>query len=236
MTIRSVLSRRFLIALVPMVLLGAGLTPALGWLEARYAKDVIALCTSLHDFDHSSMPSWTHRPDLFVGTIDPRSVGTEEYVYDAYVSHDADTDTTAHGGLLVTYYSDPDDTIPHTPEVCYRQAGSTIEAMSTIEIDLGESELNTARVLDISQENGRARLVVVYVILHNGETFYERERVRLAMGWPGDRYTYFAKVEAAVGVGNGVSRDQAVETACQLLAESFVPLREHHFPLDSSLR
>jgi hypothetical protein len=36
----------------------------------------------------------------------------------------------------VSYYSDPRDTVPHTPEICYRQGGSVVRSIEVVDVEV----------------------------------------------------------------------------------------------------
>lgn len=228
---RRLWSPLFAFTAIAMAVLGIGIPPALSAIKAHFAKEPIDLRRTLHEFDPDRVPTFVTTDAWAPPSVDPRSLGTEEFYTEVFRPRE---DRDGSYALLLTFYNDPEDSIPHTPEVCYRQIGSVVDRMTRTKVkmaDLGEVDV---RVLDISQ--GPHHLLIVYSIVHNGQAFYEREQVRLAMGIPGDKFTYFTKVEVATEVRRNQTREEALEKACRLLSESFEILREDYLPLDADLR
>ena len=228
---RRFFSPLFILAVSLMILIGIGLPPALAAIQDHFSKQPIELRVSFDDFDTDSLPSFRFDPELPATSGDAQWIGTEDWFSHGFAAANPPDARLKDRPviLFVTYYSDPRDTIPHTPEVCYRQAGSVIESMEKVDLEVaGFDEPVTARLLDISQ--GPFRLAVLYVICHNGEIYHEREHVRLAMGMPGDKYTYFSKIEAISQVDTKTTWEDAVVLTRQLLTESLEEMVDRHYP------
>jgi hypothetical protein len=139
--------------------------------------------------------------------------------------------------LFVTYYDDPRYPIGHTPEVCARQVGYTVERITTTTVDL--SELGTdyqatkATVLDL--QRGPERILVVYLICANGELCSDRERARWAVSRPGNRYSYVSKLEAHAAYEDYEKRPLALATCRKILSEAVPVLVKEHFPTRADL-
>jgi len=140
--------------------------------------------------------------------------------------------------LFVTYYSDPRDRVPHTPEVCYRQGSATVQNMRTIAVERPAAMAGTgplaARLIDVSQPG--VELAVMYLIYCNGKVYHDREQVRWSIGMPGDAYTYFSKVEVVVRVMSDAEYDERIEQAVLLLKEGLQQLITTHYPSDAALQ
>jgi hypothetical protein len=141
--------------------------------------------------------------------------------------------------LFVTYYSNQRETIPHTPEVCYRQAGALVNSSSNVQLALppkeGDSAVRTveAKLLDIQADGTRRALV--YVLCCEGAYRNDRESARIALGMPGNRRTYFSKIEASAILSEGEDFPAAAQRARKLL-ESVIPeLERTHFPTQQQL-
>lgn len=78
--------------------------------------------------------------------------------------------------------------------------------------------------------------MLVYVFLSGGKIYHDRETVRFALGWPGDKYTYFSKVEAVTRRPAGESVEVAAARCAHLLSEALTVLIEDHYPLDEDLK
>ncbi len=219
----------------------AGLQPAVRALVRHYSKEPISLRRSFDEFDAAGLDSFR--------------VVTEGAGFDTAVSDDVGTDDVlrivvekkgaATEGrreldtlLFVTYYNDPRDTVPHTPEVCYRQAGATVNAITPVYlhvdgIDPTGPKRIKARLLDL--EKAGLREVLVYVFCCNGRFYDDRLWVRMALGMPGDGYTYFSKIEVLTACPQGESFADAAER-CKLLLREALPILTEHFPANDDLR
>ncbi|GJM24512.1 MAG: hypothetical protein DHS20C16_09270 [Phycisphaerae bacterium] len=132
--------------------------------------------------------------------------------------------------FFVSYYSNPRDKVPHTPEVCYRQGGAIINSSSTILISIpnlnsGAEEIE-ARVLNLEQDGHRG--VLTYFFCANGEFYTDREQVRWSMGNLSSHYAFFAKIEVVVWLDDDSSAGLPV--CRKLLTEALPVLVGEHFP------
>lgn len=229
---RRFLSPRFVVAAVLMLGLGAGLPVAIAALQAKFEKQPIALRRGFETFDVRSLPSFRYEKEMPAAQADSLWVGTDDWFSYGFAPRDHPRPERADVPviLFVTYYNDPRDTVPHTPEVCYRQAGAEIASMKVIPLDVPGFEPGDAEglLLDIRQPS--ARLALLYVIVSNGRIYHDRERVRLALGMPGDRYVYFSKIEGLTPVLSDDGWDEAVELCRTMVTEALVELVESHYP------
>ena len=112
----------FITAVVILLFSAIGLRSCIDGLSRKFQKERISLRRSLHDFDVEALPitasGWRYKKHTSTDEI-----GTEEY---ALVSFDKNTTGPGHVELFITYYSDPDSKVAHTPEVCGRQAGDIV--------------------------------------------------------------------------------------------------------------
>jgi hypothetical protein len=232
---RTIASWRFLACALLLGVTAAGMGPAVDGLTARFSKAPIPLRRSLHEFDHDALPSFAPDPDT--PSYSPSfEVGTEEWVDMTFRVRGAERATPAIP-LLVTYYSDPRDQVPHTPEVCYVQAGGTIAERGTARVPtpfLGpERPFVEARLLRI--QTAAVDEMLVYFFWCNGRPTIDREKVRWWIGFPGPRHIYFAKLEAVSPLGGGGGREAAIDRCVRLLSETLQRLVDHHFPRGSDL-
>ena len=232
---RSFLSLPFVTSVVVLLIAAIGLHPALAALSKHYSKEVIEIRKSLDDLDLSRLDSYQVVPGYEDFTTTADDLGTEDWIKLHFAkrgsgsAHRSDRDLI----LFVTYYSDPRDQVPHTPEVCYRQGGDVVRSIRTISLDtpglapdIPEIQV---RLLDIDQKN--LRIALVYLFCCNGKFYFDRERLRLAIGMPsGDRYTYFSKVEVLTMVTRDETFEDAVGRCKQLLADALPILLTDHYP------
>ena len=142
--------------------------------------------------------------------------------------------------VFVTYYSNQRETIPHTPEVCYRQAGATVNSMSTVQLVLPPREGGTAprpveaKLLDIEADGTRRALA--YVLCCEGAYHNDRESARIVLGLPGNRRTFFSKIEASAILSEGEDFPAAAQRAASLLQGVIPELERTHFPTQQQLR
>ena len=141
--------------------------------------------------------------------------------------------------LFVTYYSNQGETIPHMPEVCYRQSGAVVNSLSTVQLALppkksgGEARSVPAELLDIQLDGERRALV--YVLCCEGTYHHDRESARIALGMPGKRRTYFSKIESSAILAKGEEFSTAAERARSLLEAAVAELERVHFPTQQQI-
>ena len=251
-TLRSFLSMPFVLCGVLLLAAAAGLRPVVAGLAQGFSKETIALRRSLDEMDVLRLASFRLVPDggFFPSPVSSY-VGTDDVINWTFELKDnvgearRDLDVL----LFVTYYSNPRDTIPHTPEVCYRQAGAVVNSVRRIPVDtpgLGPQHARIeAALLDVtpimrSQQGERIddqwRQALIYTFVCAGEFYPGREQVRLAIGLPGDRYSYFSKVEVSSACAPGEDFDEAVERCRHMLREALPLLIADHYPTKEDLR
>ena len=233
----------FQISVALLAVTAAGLSPLISALSHWATKEPNGLVLPLDQFDTRSLPSFDPAPDRSGFKITEDDVETDDVITIPFLTRENCGLAPRFNTLLfVTYYSDPRSQVAHTPEVCYRQAGATVQDMRSVEISLpgmdGLPVKATARVLDVRQQGRQS--AIAYVFVSAGRYYHDRERLRLAIGWPGDKHTYFSKVEAAALVPAGrestESFEDAVRVALRMLEESVPLLRTNHYPLDEVVR
>ncbi|MDY7109085.1 MAG: exosortase-associated EpsI family protein [Planctomycetota bacterium] len=236
---RPFFSPVFVICGLLLLAAAIGVPPAAAYLTDRYTKLPIELRQPFSTFDASDLASFRWRPDVDPGSIESDELGTADWLMETFTLVDG---PDVLGGerkvvLFVSYYSDPRDTVPHTPEVCYTLGGAEVRSITPTTFRIptpdGKTSEVTAKLLDI--QTTEARQALVYFFYSNGRYYTDREQVRFALGWPGDKYTYFSKVEAFT-----VCLDDDLETAAehcrQLIRESMPILLRDHFPRPEDLK
>lgn len=234
---RPLLEPHFVVCLLFLAVAAVGLQPGLAALAARFQKLPIDLRKPLDQLGHSKLPTFVQVPVPANERPSVTDVGTKDLLLTRFISTDP---RLAKLGtyLLVTYYSDPRDKVPHTPEVCYRQVGAVVEKLTTITINTPElapkSPTSEVRLLILRQPDGYA--AILYLFYVNGRLCYDREQVRRTIAWPGDRHVYFSKIEVTAPIADIANPTPAIECCRSLLREVLPLLVKEHFPDDAQLK
>lgn len=237
---RTLLSAPFVACGMLLLIAAVGLQPVIGGLIGTYSKQPIDPRRPLQEFDASRIRGFRLVPDggffkegLRVTPLD--KIGTENVIRLVFEPVEGGGENARERDLMlfVTYYNDPRDQVPHTPEVCYRQGGALVRSLETVEVPVQGLEQIKARLLDLTpvvkSPQGAAtdeswRQAVLYVFVCNGDDYYDREQVRWAIGKPGDRSVYFSKIEVVSNCPAGQSFEETVDRCLRLFAEA-LPVR-----------
>jgi len=213
-----------------------GLRPAMHALAERYRKERIPLRRPLAQFDPASLRSFREMTQAPPQHFSWKDVGTDEFFY-GDLEETGTSGRPQWAGLLVTYYSDPEDKVPHTPEVCYRQGGVVVTDVTTTTVETPElgPDCPSIQARTMHLDQGDRIGVLAYVFVANGEFLYDRDQVRWIISRPGDRYVYFSKVEAVADYSRGGDPAPAYERCKRLLSEVLPILVRDYFPRKSDL-
>lgn len=227
----------FLLAAGLLLAAALGLRGGLRELSDYYGKKPIDLRRALSQFDPSRLPSFGQGWEYKFQSASESDVGTAEYVHVSFYRQEG-TPEPRRAELFVTYYNDPQDKVPHTPEVCSRQAGAVVETMGTIDIDVpelgpGDSPI-TARLLILREQT--YKMVDIYFFCVEGKYRHTRNQVRWVLGIPGNRYSYFSKIEAATVFALDEDPAAALETSKTIIAEAVAILVSEFLPAAEQLR
>ncbi len=231
--VRSLLSARFLLAVLILVFAATALRPGMQAMAMYYEKESIAPRRPLKEFDMSRLPSfragWEFKSEPL-----GEDTGTDEFVF-TYLKRKSAGEGAYEANFFATYYSDPRDKVPHSPDVCYRQAGAVVKRMTTIMVDTPQlapahpkTEVN---LLVLRMPNGTEQ-VVLFCFCVEGELKCSREAVRWLIGKPGNRYTYFSKIETASSGGSAKS----IELCKKLFTEGLGLLMAEYFPRKEDIK
>ena len=236
--VSNFLPTRFLLSVLIFVLAGVGLRGGMLALEKRYTKHPINVRRSLREFNISGLSSFQNDWNLSIEENLQDDAETDEFLYLALRSKDLSKRPDPMA-LFVTYYSDPNSKVPHTPDVCARQAGAVVKKMDTIVIDtpqLGPQYRRVkARLLILSKEE--LNYVKIYVFLVEGQFQCSREAVRWIIGKPGNRYSYFSKIEATTFYLNDDDDvTDYIEDCKTLFREALYILLKDHFPENEQIK
>ena len=221
---------RFLLSAIILILCAVVVTPTISYLLKNYGKHPALIRKPLKDFDISKLPSFKDGWELERRNAPVKDLQTEEYIRLVFKTSQARIPFVVQ--LFVTYYNDPADKVGHTPDVCSRQAGFTVTEASTITIDMPQLapdyEKIKAQFFVLFKEPDYVADIFVFFV--ENKFRHTRRQVRWALGMPGNRYTYFSKIEAAVVYKKPEDKDKAVQKAILLLQEALPELLANHFP------
>jgi hypothetical protein len=233
--VRSLLSARFLLATFVLVFAATGLRPGMRALAEYYEKESIAPRRPLKEFEVSSLPSFRDGWEFTTDTIS-EATGTDEFVF-TYLKRNGEEPYVAN--LFVTYYSEPRDKVPHSPDVCYRQGGAVIKKMTTIMVDTPqlapEHPQTEVNMLILQMAEGHEQ-IVLFCFCVEGEFTCKRDAARWLIGKPGNRYTYFSKIETASSYVPGEDQTKAVDSCKKLFGEALGVLVAEYFPRKEYLK
>jgi len=227
----------FALAAGLLVTAAVGLRPGLNALADYYGKEPIDLRRSLDQFDPSRLPSFHQGWTFKFHSASERDVGTAEYAHVSFTNQDK-TREPKRAELFVTYYNNPQDKVPHTPDVCSRQSGAVVEQMYVMPIkSLQEDSKHPpieARCIMLREKE--YKMVDVYLFCVEGKFRYSRNQVRWVLGIPGNQYSYFSKIEAAAVYPLNGDPAVALETCKTILREALPILLSEFLPTKEQLR
>ena len=232
--VRSWLSLPFLSAALILIAGAAGLRPAMTALSVRFAKQSIPIRKPLSEFDISRLPSFS--TGWLASNVPPEDIETDEFAIIRFNRRTLGAEAK-EVVLFVTYYSDPQSNVPHTPDVCYRQGGAVVRRMSNITVDLPESAPGPkikARLLLMRQQKYNQAIIFCFYV--DGSFRHSREQVRWMIRKPGNRYVYFSKIETVAMYPLNGEPTEAIELCKRLFAEAVGQLISEHFPTREQLR
>ena len=217
----------FVLSAVLLAAAALGLRPAMAALGRHYTKEPARVRRPLREFDISCLSSFQEGWAAKLVETEAE-IETEEYALvtlkNKYPTGGADS-----GYLLVTYYDNPRDKVPHSPDVCYRQAGGTVKQKTAVSLDIPGIQGPVKATLLVMDMKLCDR-VVVYLFVVEGEFRRTRGQVRWVLGVPDNKYAYFAKIEASFACPSGADPTVAIRTAERLLGESVPILMKEYLP------
>ncbi len=227
------LSFNFIFSCVILVFAATGLRPMLKSLSRHYKKDTIAINRHLKLLNPASLTSIAGSWDFEQRDQSVEDIGTSEYVY-VKLKNFKNNALVVGGEFFVSYYSDPNNKVGHTPDVCYRQVGAVVEKISVVDIPVpGTSEKIKANLIIFHWPQYRFSEVAIYNFRVEGTFKHSRHSVRMMLGKPGNRFTYFGQIKVGVYFpykGDSVEAERQckkifAELAC-LVAEEYFPAKD----------
>ena len=230
--LRALFTPTFVVCAAILVIAIVGLYPTMSWVGQQFRKEGIPIRQALSAFDIGALLSFQPASAAHYLECPEGDAETTELLW-LPLEHWPRHTTGAPLVLFVTYYSDPASKVPHTPDVCYRQAGSVIDGLERAELDVStlgaEHTPVTVRIMDFTQPHTYG--VLMYVFCANGEFCATRNRVRWILGMPSQRRVYFSKIEVVAYYHEREQRPVALESCKQVMREALPVLIRDHFPL-----
>jgi len=227
----------FVAALLILTVGALAIEPVMRTISKHYAKRSIPINKPFGEFDVSKLP--TFGQGWKIGYIDQpdEELGTSEYMFIEFTRRLPDSQSE-QVKLFASYYSDPKDKVPHTPDVCYPPQGAVITRMTPIELDIPDlpAEYGRVSLRYIEFKWPKRNEVVMYCFCVEGEIRYDREQVRWIMGKPGNRHTYFGQIMVGADYSHGSSPMAAAERCTSVLNEALPILLKDHYPAREQLR
>jgi hypothetical protein len=216
-----------------LVVVAVGIDPVLSSLKQYYRKTPIGLRVPLAEFNVEALPSFKLPPtdSPFEIPISNEEVGGDDML-SLRVQERGAFGMDGQAYLVVSYYSDPEYRIRHTPEICYRMLGATIRSIATSELTFKDRSGHSTRVkvrTVMADEKG-ATAVIAYIFSANARFFTSRNEIRLVKGIPGDKRWFVSKIEVVARAEHDQDPGLALERCLKLLAESLPELVDRHLP------
>ena len=234
---KSFVSASFLSATFILFTAAFALRPGMYALSQYYNKQSIDIQCPLKNFDLSRLPSfsrgWEFSP--FV-TPQAEEFGTEEYV-DLMLRKQPSDGHLIYAIFFTTYYNDPKDKVPHTPDVCSRQGGDIVTRMETITLDVPDMAPDNPmiQVRLLTLKNPKVNVLTLFLFVVEGKFCYTREQARWRLARPGNRYSYFSKIEVNAVYPLDEDPLQGLELLKSLLREALPILVADYYPTKQQL-
>ncbi len=235
---RGFLSPRFVASVVILASAGAALRPAMRALAREYRKGPIAIRRPLRAFDASRLASFREgwKPSWFEQSEE--DLRTREYACIRLTRTGPSAEARYHACLSVMYYSEAGGKVPHSPEVCCRQAGATVTPAGEVLLDVPGAlpDLRQVRCGVLLLDWPTNRQLVLYTFCVEGRFVASRGRARWLVARPGNRRTFHSLIMADAEFARGGSSEDAMQTCKTLLREALPILVSEYFPDREQLR
>lgn len=234
--IRHIFSVSFVLSACIITAAAVGLRPGIKQLSEYFLKESIESKRPLADFDMTRLPSfqtgWKIEKSKITG-----EVGTDNAFLAKLLRYDS-SEAVSFAALFVTYYSNPKEKVPHTPDVCSRQAGAIVKSLSTITLEIPElspenSQIPASLVLT---DEGKGNRSIIFFFVSEGRIQPDRKRCRWSLSKPGNRYTYFSKVEVHTNYSEDSDLGEALKLSETMIREALPILLTEYFPQKEQLK
>jgi len=206
---------------------------ALGAIARAYEKEPIDLVRPFAALDVAALAPWTLDLEASpVSEAEEAWIGADEVFAATVEGGPVGAAVRAGTAMLLTYFADPGEAVTHTPEFCYLRAGCDILDRRLVPMPEEVADL-LEEAVEVEIRTARDVRLVTYVFWHDGRAYHSRESLRFARGMPGDRHSYYAKVEVAQPFDPDAgpeARAAAAESSRRFLAALLRELSAEHFP------
>jgi hypothetical protein len=226
----------FVTCVIVLATSAIGLQTAGRILEVHFRKLPVPLQRQLDQLDTSKLlPEYEFvarhaiQPDVL------GELGTDKYLN--CVLRDTARPKSSRQGyarVFVTYYTGDPGQVPHVPDVCYLGGGFVRQDSRKLSLDvpaLGDGGRDIPiRIMSFSKQGltDQQNVLVLYVFSANGSFECDRQRLRLLLGDPRERYAYFSKVEVSISAaGSGQAQ---IDEGMKLLRKLLPVLVNDHWP------
>ncbi len=233
--LRGLIAPQFLVCALLLGGAAAGLTATARKLGVWFQKHPLPLKRPLSELDKEALAPYRFLRSQLIKAEMLDSLGTKEYIQ--WLLEDPGVpanDPRRVMVLFVTYYTGMRDPVPHVPEVCYLGGGFKRQASRAEMVRIEELHADIALRATTFLRSGmasRQETTVIYTFNSNGSFTPDRERVRVWMSNPFEKYGYYSKVEVTCAGGDrGAGPEKAIEAAKKLLQEALPLLVRDHWP------
>lgn len=233
------LNAPFLICVFMLGTMAAGLGPVTRYMKIALRKDAIYLRAPLGTLEKAKLGPYQFRRSIALDEAVINSLGTEMYIDWLLVDSEVEDrrSPVRYAQLFVTYYTGQPDPVPHTPDACYKAGGYVTKEVDNVLLSVPNVSVSVpVRVITFEKSSilNHDRLTVVYLFHCNGQFAARRDKVRLVVNDPFDRYAYFSKVEIVFGSPSAqpryATRAESITAAERLLSYVLPVLLEKHWP------
>ena len=233
---RRVFSVSFVLSAFVLAAAAVGLRPGIAQLSRYFSKEKIESNLRLNDFDITRLASFQAGWD-----VEECVLGEEIQTDNAFLTRLTRYDrgeAIEFAALFVTYYSDPKDKVPHTPDVCSRQAGAIVKSLSTITLEIPElaPENSPIQASLVLTDEGDGYRSIIFFFVAEGQIIPDRKRCRWALGKPGNKHTYFSKVEVHTNYKDDSNLSAAIELSETMVREALPVLLKDYYPQKEQLK
>jgi hypothetical protein len=241
----AVLNRRFFVSAAVFLSLAIGMQPAGDAARAGLSRRPVHIRKPLWQFNRDVLSGFRFFQDRDPNKKDTQNVDTDEYIEWWFRPKQTGLRRIPYCFFTVCYYTHdpmrPTASLPHTPEVCYRQSGNQVTDIGSFEIPTpglspGVDSLS-AKYVRMSHPTVPTNkdFCVVYLFCVNGQFHDDRDKARLHLALPWVRAAYFAKIEFAAPITQPDKLQESLRLCAKGLGAAIPELLASHFPTQADI-